>query len=418
MLWEISLFLMWISCSECLKVNRANEGLDIVPRNIDRSVKELTLDKNNLVTLDSSSFDIYIHLTRLSLRACKTTYILDGTFDNQHNLAYIWLNKCNIIQLPRPFGPSTTNLQEFDTFGGVSPDVFRSPYFDAFMNLKRLVFGGKGSMEPFDTSLVPVSMEKLRLDFTKLYTFPNFRLHTKLSILSVANNYISTIPQEYIDTLLVVTQFKAFENILQVFPSLSHMKQLYLLEVYDNKISLIPRDYIDGLESLQKLFASNNLVEIMPNISSLPKLEVADFSSNLIRYVPASCLYHLPMIKSLYLNGNRITLMDDNWWCTGSLYLHDNMFTTPPDLYDMTSASLTLRGNPLLCDQSLCWLRMWPFNKDLPTLDNFFCSGPAALNGLLVMETHPTDLGCYTGKRKTHNYIDMLNITYIYYMCV
>ena len=413
MVWEILLFLMWISCSECLKVNRANEGLDTVPRNIDRSVKELTLDKNNLVTLDSSSFDIYVHLTRLSLKACKTTYILDGTFDNHYDLAFIWLNKCNIIQLPRSFGPSTTTLQEFDIYGGANPNVFRNPYFAAFTNLKRLVFGGKGSMEPFDIGLVPVSMERLRLDFTKLYTFPDFKLHTKLSILSVANNFLSTIPQEYIDTMLVVTVFKAFENILQNFPSLSHMKQLHLLEIYDNKISSIPREHIDGLESLKKFLASDNLVEIMPNISSLPKLEIADFSSNLIRYVPASCLYRLPMIKSLHLNGNRITLMDDNSWGTGNLYLHDNMFTTPPDLYDMTSASLTLRGNPLFCDQSLCWLRMWPFNKDLPTLDDFSCSSPAALNGLLVMETHPTDLGCYTGKRKTHNYIDMLNSTHI-----
>ena len=413
MVWKIVLFLVWTSSSDGLKVNRINEGLDTVPRNIDRSVKELKLDNNNLVTLDSSSFDIYVHLRRLSLKECKTTYILDGTFDNHHDLGFIWLSKCNILQLPSSFGPSTTTLQEFDIYGGANPDVFRNPYFTAFTNLKRLVLGGRGSMEPIDISIVPVNMEKLRLDRTKLYTFPNFRLHTKLSILSVADNYILTIPQEYIATLLVVTQFRAFKNILQGFPSLSHMKQLRLLEIYNNRISSIPREHIDGLESLQKFLASDNLVEIMPNISDLPKLEIADFSNNLIRYVPASCLYGLPMIQSLYLNGNRITLMDDNSWRTGNLYLHDNMFTTPPDLYDMTSASLTLRGNPLLCDQSLCWLRMWPFNKDLPTLDAFSCSSPAALNGLLVMETHPTDLGCYTGKHTTHNYMDIY-IQYIH----
>ena len=367
----------------------------------------MTLDQNNLVTLDSSSFDIYVHLTRLSLTRCKTTYILDDTFDNHYDLAFIWLNRCNIIQLPLSFGPSTTTFQEFDIYGGANPDVFRNPYFASFTNLKRLVFDGKGSMEPFDTGIVPVSMDRLRLDFAKLYTFPNFRLYTKLTILSVANYYLSTVPQEYIDTLLVVTHFKAYANILQGFPSLFHMKLLRLLEIYDNEISSIPRKHIDGLESLQRFRASNNLVEIMPNISSLPKLKIADFSNNLIWYVPASCLYGLPMIRSLFLNGNRIILMYDNSWCAGSLYLHDNMFTTPPDLNDMTSASLTLRGNPLLCDQSLCWLRMWSFIKDLPTLDDFSCSSPAALNGLLVMEMHPTELGCFTGKLKTIKYMDI-----------
>ena len=403
MVWYTLLILMGTSYSEGLTVGRTNEGFDTVPRNIDIRVISFKLDGNNLETLNSNSFDVYILLGKLSLKKCKTTYILDGTFDNQENLAHLGLAYCNIIQLPLPFGPSTTKLQLFHIFGGVNSSVIlRDPYFTAFKSLTRLLIGGN-NLEPFNASIMSLSLEEFRADYSKLYTFPDFRHHTKLSRITVQHNIISTIPQTHIDTLSSLTQFEASENNLLVFPSFSHMKQLYLLEVYDNNISSITCEHIEGLESLQNFRASQNLIEIMPNISYLPKLELADFSNNLIRYVPGSCLYGLPMINTLYLNNNRITQMDDNSWATGSLSLHNNMFTTPPDLYEMTSASLTLRGNPLVCNQVLCWLRMWPFNKGLPTLDDFYCSSPTAFRGMLVMKTHPTDLRCYTGKSMTYH---------------
>ena len=136
----------------------------------------------------------------------------------------------------------------------------------------------------------------------------------------------------------------------------------------------------------------------MPNVSYLPKLESADFSNNLIQHVPASCLYGLPIIKTLDLNDNIITSMDDNSMSRGNLYLHDNQLASPPDLYDMKIASLTLRGNSLVCDQRLCWLRMWPFDKSLTLLDKLYCAVPSFPNGYLVMDTHPVKLGCYKGK--------------------
>ena len=396
--WEVVLFIMWTSVAESVKVNRANEGLETVPRNMDVRVTDLILDNNNLVTLNSISFDIYVHLTRLSLKNCETTYILDGTFDYQDNLVFIRLDECNIIQLPLSFGPSTTKIKQFNIFDGAnSADIFRYPYFAAFTRLTRLVIGSL-KLDPFNASIVPLTVERLRLDYSKLYAFPDFRRHSKLNILTVIGNIISRIPQRHMDTLSALTQFRASENNLQGIPSFSHMKQLYFLEINDNKISSIPRDHIDGLQSLKHFCVSNNRVQIMPNISYLSKLELADFSNNLIQYVQGSCLYGLPAIQSLYLNGNIIIHMDDNSVPTGNLYLHDNRLASPPDLYDMVSTSLTLRGNPFVCNRILCWIRMWPFNKTLPLLDEFYCASPSSLNGSLVMDVHPTVLGCYKGE--------------------
>ena len=115
------------------------------------------------------------------------------------------------------------------------------------------------------------------------------------------------------------------------------------------------------------------------------------------------------MLQSLYLNGNRITCMDDNYMATGSFYLHGNQLTSPPDLYSMKLVSFALRGNPLVCDRVVCWIRMWPFNKILPSLDEFYCISPSTLNGSLVLDVHPLMLGCYEGRSyEYHMVISMI----------
>ena len=158
MVWYIVLLLMGRSYSESLKVDRTNEGIDTVPRNMDRSVTHWILDANNLVTLNSNSFDFYVLLEKLSLKKWKTTYILERTFDKQENLAYLWLTKCNIIQLLLSFGPSTTKLQLFHIFGGITTSVIlRDPYFTAFNSWTRLVIGGN-KFEPFSASIMLIAL--------------------------------------------------------------------------------------------------------------------------------------------------------------------------------------------------------------------------------------------------------------------
>ena len=391
-------FLIWISSALCVKVDLTNQGLEAVPRNLSTGISALILDQNIFVTLNSNSFDIYVRLKRISLQRCQTSCIEDGTFDNQYQLAFIRLDHCHIMQLPQSFGPSTTTMKEFSLYGGYgSNSIFKLPYFAAFPHLERLNLGGSNLIS-FDAVIIPTNVQRLRLDRAKLETFPDFRNQTILEVLTVTDNYISIIPQAHIDTLYRLITFQADGNKIIQFPNFSHMKNLRSLDMNDNSIPLIPHEHIRGLESLQNLTTTHNLVQMMPNISYLLMLQSADFSNNLIRYVPASCLYGLPMIQSLHLNGNIITHMDDNSLATGYLYLHDNQLESAPDLYDMKFASLTLRGNPLVCNQLLCWLRMWPFNKTLPQLDMVYCASPSALNGSLVMDVHPKILRCYQGR--------------------
>ena len=394
--WQVWLGNRYLSSSgfiysQSLKIDRSKEGLEVVPRNLDKSVTESILSNNELITLNSNSFDLYVQLSEINLRSCKTTYIEDGTFDNQDKLITLLLDRCAIMQLPQSFGPSTTTLQHFQIYRGYkSSSIFRYPYFAAFISLYRLDLGAGKDLEPFNSNILPSNIIRFRMDYSRLLTFQDFKHQTRLIGLTVIGNSISIIPQEHISTLSVLLEFRAQQNDIEGIPDFSHIN--------DNAITSFSHEHISGLVSLETLKAGNNLIHTMPNISYLPKLESADFSNNLIRYVPAKFLYGLPMLESLYLNGNRITLMDDNSMATGDLYLHDNKLESPPDLYDMKFASLTLRENPLACNQLLCWLRMWSFNKTLPQLDMIYCASPLPLNSSLVMDAYPTVLGCYKGE--------------------
>ena len=272
-----------------------------------------------------------------------------------------------------------------------------SPFFTSFLSLKMLTISGI-KFKTFNTSILPPNIQNLKLDFVRLVTFPYFNNQSKLNSLSIMGNSISLIPRGHIVTLSDLTKLRLDRNKIQRFPNLSHMKKQQSLKISNNDIPLFPRKYVSELESLEYFIGSHNLVQAMPNISYLSEFKVADFSSNLIRYVPASCLKGIPVIQSLDLNGNIIIFMEDNSMASGNLYLHDNQLASPPYLYDMMLTSITLQGNSLACDQLLCWLRMWPFNKTLPQLDEFHCTGPSSLNWSLVMDVHPTTLGCYRGK--------------------
>ena len=397
MAWTI-IFLIWVSYSQGLKIDLSNQGLEVVPKNLNINVSSLILDSNILITVNSTSFDIYVYLKEVTLMNCQTAYIKDGTFDNHDKLVIIRLDRCKILQLPQSFGPSTSNIKTFSIYGEYdSNSIFKPPYFFAFLRLDTLNLGGR-YFQSFNSSILPSNIKFFKLDFVNLASFPDFRNQQSLLSLSVMGNSISEIPEQHIVSLSELISLRLERDKIKSFPNISHMKKLKTLKIGNNEIPLFPREYVSELDSLETFIGSHNLVQIMPNISYLSKLKIADFSNNIIQYVPASCLNDIPMIQSLYLNGNRIISMEDNSMASGNLYLHDNHLASPPNLYGMIISSLTLQGNPLVCDQLLCWLRMWPFNKTLPQLDEFRCTSPPSLNGTLVMDVHPTKLGCYRGK--------------------
>ena len=387
-------------CVRTLRLDQSYQKLETVPRNLTADVTELDLTGNGLKTLNGSSFEMYRMLTTITLDWCKTEIIEDGTFENQDRLVTLNLAYCNIIRLPQKFGPSIQTLVSWNMFSGYSSGgIFVYPYFTAFQSLRSLKLGGT-DMSSFNASLLPTSLTSFKSAGSALQLFPNFSNARHLRAIILFYNEIPSIPQDNIATLSSLTSISLSSNRITAIPNFSHLKTLRVISLSNNDITIIPTESIKGLQMLRTFGFGENKINKMPNVSYLSQLSKIMLHKNLIQYVPASCLYGLSSKLQIDLSENRIAAIEDiTVHIRGTVLLHDNLLVIPPDLYEMDLETLSLQGNPLFCNQSLCWLRMWSWNKTPLNMAAVpMCSNPTDLNGTFVTQAHPTQLKCYNGR--------------------
>ena len=169
-------------------------------------------------------------------------------------------------------------------------------------------------------------------------------------------------------------------------PYLSHLKNLATVQVHYSSLTEIPRNTIDGLTKIPAFYFLRSRINIMPNISYLTSLKMIYLSFNRIRYIPKGTLHGLPNLQTLALNYNMISHINGlQQLVVSRLQLDGNQLVTLPDLFPLPVWILYLGDNPFLCNQSLCWLRMWPWYKRLPSIRNPVCAEPLHLKGINVM---------------------------------
>ena len=343
--------LLWLCLHpvRTVRVDLSRQQLNTVPRTLTRDVEILIFNHNGLRTLNNSSFDLYADLEELSLEHCKIGLIQQGTFDRQVKLQILSFSNNSIRQLPITFGPSVHTIIEINLWAAyVSGYVFNYPYFSAFQKLLILNIG-KRNADNFDSKNIPPS----------------------------------------------VMSFKAYRSELSTFPNFSHLQNLENLYL---GITTIPRDNIDGLKQLSVLKINRNRIKLMPNISYLSVLKLVVLNQNYISYVPAGTLNGLQHLKILELSANKIAYVDDiSHLSLSFIDLRSNNLRLLPDLYGQKLKRLYLHDNPIVCNQSLCWLRMWSWFQTPPKVDNVVCTHPLQLAGLEIMNVHPNILECYNG---------------------
>ena len=219
-------------------------------------------------------------------------------------------------------------------------------------------------------------------------------------------------------------------NILHIregaFSGLNSLEELYLI---DNEISQFPSSFGTPTQSLEMMnlwdTLSVNVKTSMfyPLLSEFINLKSLNLGHNYLRHFNASVLPE--NLKEINLGYNRLIEFPDfasyapNLETIGfyenplvdlpgvfirdmvhlkELDITDNMLLTIPDLYHMNLTSLEIAGNPLKCNQSLCWIRMWPWMK-IPVLgDTPVCESHSFVHGTPLMDIPPTDIKCYNGK--------------------
>ena len=215
-------------------------------------------------------------------------------------------------------------------------------------------------LKQLPATLGPVQMSAswVQLDNTVInnLTGGNYFLEfPKMTWLSLGNHEVlgpqlntDILPRHLLYLYVIGCKLKHFPNLSDVVPLLQHLR------IYRNYIRVIPEQSITALKQMETFYTHQNLIRTLPDIGSMKKLKI--------------------------------------------LTLDDNNLARLPDMYHLLLNELRVAGNPLICDQTLCWLRMWPWKKASVLKDQPTCAGPEMSSGRRLMDVHPVDMECYQGK--------------------
>ena len=156
------------------------------------------------------------------------------------------------------------------------------------------------------------------------------------------------------------------------------------------------------LPSFRVLHAQFCGFTIFPDLSTAVALEEVNLLSNNINEIPKSAIAGLNKLRKLNIVQNRISHLPDlsHLVSLEDLNLNHNFLKSLPDLYELPLTDLRWAGNPLVCNETLCWVRMWGFTKPALKMGDDpedVCEAPWHRKGLHLMDIHPIDMECYEG---------------------
>ena len=225
---------------------------------------------------------------------------------------------------------------------------------------------------------------RLQLAYNRIVSFPSF--------LQGAGESLTEIDLRVEDGDPVTLANLSFLN----YPNLEYIS---LIHNYISSGVL----HMFNLPSLATLFAEDCGLIVFPDLSTATQLEEFHLANNEFNSVPPQSIHGLTKLNRFAVARSGITQLPNNMQhlvALENLVLHQNKLSTLPDLFNLSLTRIILNGNPVLCDQSLCWLRIWCFMKQPPTgFDSTLlkCASPESLRDSILMTVNPADMECYKG---------------------
>lgn len=271
-----------------------------------------------------------------------------------------------------------------------------------------------------------VCASTVSLSIRNLNEVPN-NIIPNVEYLDLSGNNIQVIDENSFSQYLFLREVNLYDNWIQYIHEGSFSNNAYLtvLDLKSNPIKQLPTSFGLAGQSLQvlQLWDSLNDVSELPSnyfmmFPSLTSLTVGRAPNWQYRWDSAVLPDNLKTLNIAWANLNMfppvpITVEDLNLRVNNidyipetrftslihmiTLKLDTNLLTTIPDLYDAPLVTLTLADNPLICNQSLCWIRMWPYLKTPLALDDVTCTLPGLTVPESLMSIHPVDILCYKG---------------------
>ena len=274
-----------------------------------------------------------------------------------------------------------------------------------------------------------------------------FVSYPKLEYLNLRNNSIESIAENAFSGLTKLDYLSLETNIIQQLPinlgvDVQTLRKFILWNAMDNSVThTFDYPYFTAFTSLEDLDLGLIQEGIIFNTRILPRamtyirltkkqisrfpdfsmgpaaVETLRLEENHIAYIPEGHMAHLSKLIELRMGDNILTSLPvlSSMAQLETLQIENNQLITMPDLYTINFTGLKIAGNPLECNQSLCWIRMWPWMKTPMLQDNPICASPLTMQGIALMDVPPTHMRCYNGM-PTHvfSYLWILYIINIY----
>ena len=183
------------------------------------------------------------------------------------------------------------------------------------------------------------------------------------------------------------------------FPYFAAFENLSFLNIGGNDVSTFQPNFLP--RSLLYISLIYCKLPVFPRFALYaPLLETINMGHCGLQTMTTENVTGLNDLTSLHLNSNKLIKIPDLSFMTKlkTIELQHNQLASVPDMYDLPLKTLKLAGNTLVCDQSLCWIRMWHWMKmtRIPS-DEPICAASFEMARMKLMEIDPADMQCYTG---------------------
>ena len=253
-------------------------------------------------------------------------------------------------------------------------------------------------------------------------------LNNSVEYLILAQNEITNITNTSLANYPTLMQLDMERNQLRYINdgSFDHNPKLQSLNQNSNHLRYIPATLGHAQHSLIEIFMWNSvaLESVNLNFSKFPVLKYLNLGRNILVKFEASNLpmnleelflsfvlpfaipnfqLYTPRITTIKLRGNNIFHIPDEYIVRLQLQkldIRDNKLEAIPDLFDQPLKQSKIADNPLRCNASLCWLRLWSRKKTtvLKGIESTSCQSPSYLTGKRLLDIDPVKMGCYSGE--------------------
>ena len=219
-----------------------------------------------------------------------------------------------------------------------------------------------------------------------------------------------------------------------------HNIKLKILDLVGNELVYIPADLGPLKHSLEVLRIQNAMAIKLNNLnfSTLTSLSdlvmganpLTDFdASNLPRHILHAAMPNVqlnavpefstytPFIQSIGLSKIQKFRLFSDESVKGlenlvTIKFYGGNFKTVPDLFNRPLKTFMIYDNPIHCNVSLCWIRMWNWKKPRQpkAVERTVCGSPGSFHGKKLMEIDPVELSFYKGECPLTNYLTWINL--------